>query len=109
MKETEILSELARIVDELSDEIERGELSMESDLVADAGLDSIDLIDLLCELGDRVGLELSTDDLEDLTEPTRVSCLVRYIGQRLHDAEAQHSSATMGAFTAPMGPDLETD
>ncbi len=74
MNESEILSILQDIVDDLSDE--SVDLSMDSDLVDDAGLDSIDLLDMLCRAGDSWGVELDLDALDQLSTPTRVASLV---------------------------------
>ena len=81
MNEGEILSILQHIVDDLTDE--SVDISMDSDLVADAGLDSIDLLDMLCRAGDCWGIELDIDSMEQLTEPTRVADLVKYIGTQI--------------------------
>ena len=81
MNEVEIISILQHIVDDLSEEAV--DLSMDSDLVEDAGLDSIDLLDMLCRAGDCWGVELDLDALDQLAAPTRVSSLVEYIGTQV--------------------------
>lgn len=86
MNEAEILSTLQHIVDDLCDEAL--DLTMDSDLAADAGLDSIDLLDMLCRAGDCWGVELDLDALERLAEPTRVASLVEYIGAQIGSAPA---------------------
>jgi len=81
MNEGEILSILQHIVDDLSGE--DVDLSMDSDLVADAGLDSIDLLDMMCRAGDCWGVELDLDSMEQLSSPTRVGDIVKYIGEQV--------------------------
>lgn len=94
MNEAEILSILQHIVDDLSDE--SVDLSMDSDLVSDAGLDSIDLLDMLCRAGDCWGIELDLDALEQLAEPTRVTSLVEYISAQVGSASPTHAVTSAG-------------
>ena len=81
MNKSEILSVIQHIVDDLSDEAI--DLSMDSNLVEDAGLDSIDLLDMLCRAGDCWGIELDLDALDQLAAPMQVGSLVDYIAAQV--------------------------
>ena len=94
MNKSEILSVIQHIVDDLSDEAI--DLSMDSNLVEDAGLDSIDLLDMLCRAGDCWGIELDLDALDQLDAPTQVASLVDYIAAQVAAPPPSQAKADSG-------------
>lgn len=59
--------------------VEREEITMETDFKADLSADSLDLFELVTALEDEYGVEIDTEDLEQLTT---VKAVVAYLEKK---------------------------
>jgi acyl carrier protein len=65
-------------------------MTLETDLRDDLGVDSIDLLDILFELGERCGTAITLEDLVERQEPTRVRTIVACL---VNEPPARHDAA----------------
>ncbi|MFW6134483.1 MAG: acyl carrier protein [Elusimicrobiota bacterium] len=75
-----LIKEIKEILAEIID-IHENEISMDSDLINDLGMDSINAVELSYELNERYGLDIAGQDFKDIN---RVEDIVENLNKILH-------------------------
>jgi acyl carrier protein len=86
MNEQHFLRQVETIIAQFKDEPVT--LTLDSNLLEDVGLDSIDVIDLVSSAGEYWHVDLEVEELYMLADPTRVRSLFDYLRSKL--AASQH-------------------
>lgn len=92
MKETDVLELLRATIARLGLEVVRP-VTLDVDLRHDLGIDSVDFLDVLFEVNDRLGIDLTLERVVDSPEPTRMATLVGCILEALRRRETPVNGA----------------
>lgn len=73
--EADALAFLTAVIGDLGIPI-TGAVRLDADLRQDLGVDSVDVLDVLFEVNERLGIEIGVDDVRGRPDPTRVATVV---------------------------------